>query len=1697
EAHGTGTRVGDAVEVRALTEVFREARPTGTWCALGSVKSQVGHTKAAAGAAGILKAALALHHRVLPPTIKVRTPAEALASGGSPFYLNPEPRPWLPPRGHPRRAAVSSFGFGGSNFHCVLEECGGRRDAADWDGDHQVIPFAAGSRPDLAAAVAAFPASSPWPEVRAAAAAARRAFDPARPFRLVVAAEREKGDLARVLESALARLSRDDAPAAWSTPDGAHAGEGPAPGRLAFLFPGQGSQYPGMLRDLACRFPEVLDALAEADEAFAPAAGGRRLGDLVHPPRPFDDAARARQEEDLRATEVAQPALGAVSLGAWRLLEAFGVRPDAAAGHSYGELPALFAADRYDARALHRLSGIRGRVMAGGRSDLGSMLAVQAPAETVESVLREERISLVVANRNAPNQAVVSGAAGEIDRAAASFASREIRAVRLPVGAAFHSPLVAHAREPMRAALGDTEIRASRIPVFSNRTASEYPEDADAARDLLAGQLAEPVEFVRTIENMHAAGVRTFLEVGPGARLTGLVGAILQGRPHAAAAIDASSGRRSGVADLAQALARLAALGHAVDLSRWDPAPPALPDPASRPAFTVELSGANYRSPTSAPAGATVGKPAAPPSAPAVPAALSPAVPGDPGTIAALVRLAERTAEAHRQFLEGQDRIREALEAVLAGGPAPARVPASTGMPSHAPPEPLSIPTPATAPAAPSTAVATALLDAVASKTGYPVETLSLDMGLDADLGIDSIKRVEILSSLQERFPGLPAVRPERLGTFRTLREIAEFLAGGSRGTSSPGTGGAVVGAAPAEPSGALASALLAAVADRTGYPVETLDLDMGLDVDLGIDSIKRVEILSAVQERVPGLPAVKPEMLGRFRSLREIVAFLSGRGAAETVPAPARAPAPAAPAFAPAGATAGKPAAASNSAPIGASDAGLLRTVVRSVPWTPPASRDAVPVAAGAEVWVTDSGDGLAAGIAAALRVRGFSARVVPAAGPAAVPDALGGLVVVAPRSAGDGALRDAVAAAALAAPAVRKAAREGGAFLATVSRIDGAFGFAGGEDAAGGGLAGLLKTALLEWPGAAGRAFDLDPAAGEEAGAIAVAAEVLLAGPLETGIGASGFTALEEVAEPTPSAVGPFPVGEGDVVVVTGGARGVTAAAARALARAARPTLVLLGRSPVPGPEPEWAAGRATEADLKRAFVDAAGHRPAPREVEEACRAVLHGREVRATLSELEALGSRVVYRAVDCRDALAVRAALVETRRDLGPVAGIVHGAGVLADALLERKTAEQADRVIGTKVGGLRALLDALNGDDLRFLALFSSTTARRGRVGQSDYAVANEALNRLARREARRRPGCRVVSLGWGPWEGGMVTPALARVFAAEGVGLVPLEAGGRQTVLEIGAARPGACAEVVLVAPGAAPPSPPPPPAPPPATGLARAFDLAVDAERMPCLRSHRLDGRCVVPAALLVEWLAHGALHGNPGMAFHGLEDFRVLKGVVLEEGAAAAVRVLAGRPEERAGLFAVAVEIRSTGARETVHARGTALLGGALPAAPAAGPAPALPVDPRAPAALYDGLLFHGPDLRGIEAIDGLGPAGVVLRSRPAPAPREWLRAPMRAAWIADPLAIDVAFQGAILWSDRNGGEPCLPTGFGRLLVWRRAFPREGCRVVLRHLDRRGAHLRFDCDFLDGTGALAARIEGAEFVADASLRAAFRGSP
>ncbi|NBV24693.1 MAG: acyltransferase domain-containing protein, partial [Proteobacteria bacterium] len=884
EAHGTGTKVGDATELRSLTKVFSAAKSEGTWAALGSVKSQIGHTKAAAGVAGLIKAALALERKVLPPTVKVAQPLDDAAPGKSPFYVNTTKRPWLPRPDHQRRAGVSAFGFGGTNFHIVLEEHSATRTEVDWNGDVEILAFSAGSPAELRAQLAAVPADIAWTELRCQAHASRKAFQVDGKCRLLIPLAKEAA-FADVRNAALTTLDKDPAKTTWTLPNGTTYGSGPARGKLAVLFPGQGSQYPGMFRDLACQFPELLATLTEADAAFAcenPEAT-QRLSDLIYPHPAFNDDTRRAQDEALKSTDKAQPAIGAVSLGALGVCRRFGVNPAMAAGHSYGELPALFAADRLDSAALHQLSNLRGRLMANrtGTADRGGMLAVIAPEATVKEVLAATGAKLVIANRNSPGQFVLAGPKVDIETLSAELDRRSIRCRVLPVSAAFHSPLVADAREPFTAALAKVAFAPEQFPVFANATAAPYAADPAEARDTLARQMVSPVDFIGQVEAMHALGVTTFLEVGPGRVLSDLVQAILPGRDVESIALDASRGTRNGTLDLAAALCRLAAFGHPVDLSRWETAPaPAV----AKPAFTVPVSGANVR--TSRPAPRPPVKPASPApsaqsSAPAQPPAavapeLATALQVAQQGILSLQRLQEQTAQLHQQFLSGQEAARRTIESLLNQGralvtgapiperpmvsmrpmptPVPVEIPRPVSVPiAAAAPKPVAVPTPKAvaatpAPAPASNGIETAVLAVVSEKTGYPSEMLTLDMGLDNDLGIDSIKRVEIMAALRTRLPQAPEVKPEHLGSLQTLRQVVEFLSAGTR-TPATSTLAPIVGEGRGEGANAphaanasistdtAARALLAVVSEKTGYPTEMLNLDMGLDSDLGVDS--------------------------------------------------------------------------------------------------------------------------------------------------------------------------------------------------------------------------------------------------------------------------------------------------------------------------------------------------------------------------------------------------------------------------------------------------------------------------------------------------------------------------------------------------------------------------------------------------------------------------------------------------------------------------------------------------------------------------------------------------------------------------------------------------------------------------------------------------------------------------------------------
>ena len=538
-----------------------------------------------------------------------------------------------------------------------------------------------------------------------------------------------------------------------------------------------------------------------------------------------------------------------------------------------------------------------------------------------------------------------------------------------------------------------------------------------------------------------------------------------------------------------------------------------------------------------------------------------------------------------------------------------------------------------------------------------------------------------------------------------------------------------------------------------------------------------------------------------------------------------------------------------------------------------------------GSEIWLVDDGSPLAPAIHERLRERGHEVRIIgPEQPPVSEPgEQVAGLIILAPTTGEQSALvKNAFRLLRTAGPSLRLNGARGGSALLTVSRLDGAFGLCGLSDEidpSSGALTGLLKTARLEWPDVHCKAIDLD-AEYQTHGSAAdrIVEELLRRGPTEVGLTDCTTNQVELVAVPCapPDRQHSLVLRAGEVVVISGGARGITAEVALGLARSYRPRLVLLGRTPQTDEEPAWLAALQTDAEIRLALRDRAERSCSPRQLGEQLRLVQSQREIRHSLQRIAAAGVDVTYHAIDIRNREAVKNLLQEVRRRSGPVRGLIHGAGILADRRIEDQTDAQIDSVFDTKVGGLLSLFDAIDPGQLQFLALFSSSTARYGRIGQAAYGAANEYLNKWAQKMSRRLVNCRVVAFNWGPWDGGMVNGSLKPMFQREGLGLITPAEGVRLLIDEIqpGGSRP---VEVVVLA---GPTLSASPVVASPAHEDERAgdvtacsathrsngtgtmepvFERRIDLDSLPVIRSHVIDGHAVLPLALILEWLAEG----------------------------------------------------------------------------------------------------------------------------------------------------------------------------------------------------------------------------------------------
>jgi acyl transferase domain-containing protein len=830
ECHGTGTVVGDGVEIDALRRTYGpngDGHPT---VAIGSVKSMIGHAMPAAGGASLIKTALALYHRVLPPTLNVNQPHPLLREGDCRFYINSETRPWIHRAGgEPRRAAVSAFGFGGINAHVIMEEYNGAPEARlptfyhEWECE--VVVVEGETRAGLAAALARLRAYAVQVEgvaLRDVAYTLNTSLKGAAHRVAIVASSLE--ELAQKIDRVTERLAdpeclqiRERAGLYYFDSPELHTG------KVAVLFPGEGSQYLNMLSDLCVHFPEVRKSFDVADGAvkdpkYPP------LSSVVFPPPAFSEEEEAAAEARLWTIERATESVLTADGGMYSLLHEIGLRPDIMAGHSAGEWIAMAASGMLDLSefisGMDRLSAMYTDLAERTEVPRMAMLAVGTGSEKIREFAAQIGCEVHIANDNCPHQVVAVVDPKSVDALTEHLLKNGVFVEKLPYDRGYHTPSFTYICDPLRNFFQALEIRAPRLPVYSCMTQEHYPSDREEILELVSNTFARPLLFRQTVEKMYEEGARVFVESGPRGNLTAFVDDVLRGRPHLAIPTDLL--RRPGLTVLNHAVGMMAAAHVSLDLTplyrRRSPRKLALDVkadsvlPEEKQPGVIQVSTCytklaipareDFPMPVGQVSDVSLGETSDPYLEAASPLPSAPA--GDlhggeqfPGPMPAALRgpVPSSAFLDHFALMEEFLRTEEEIMTRMAGsgaGSVPSPVEQVSSLPAvalqpqvfQAPMAPVSVvveppPSPARAPAAAPADLAALLVRVVAERTGYPQEMLGLDQDMEADLGIDSIKRVEIFGALRE-LSGEAALGGdgdmEAVAKLKTLREVLAFL---------------------------------------------------------------------------------------------------------------------------------------------------------------------------------------------------------------------------------------------------------------------------------------------------------------------------------------------------------------------------------------------------------------------------------------------------------------------------------------------------------------------------------------------------------------------------------------------------------------------------------------------------------------------------------------------------------------------------------------------------------------------------------------------------------------------------------------------------------------------------------------------------------------------------------------------------------
>jgi len=872
EAHGTGTLAGDKAELAGLMAAFKPERKNP--CALGSIKSQIGHTKAAAGSAGLFKIIMAVQQGVLPATLKIDQPNSALTEQSS-FYLNTQLKPWFRPKNHPRRASVSAFGFGGSNFHATIEEYEGHNKAKPFRAlPSELVLISAQTTENLTATLLQFQQCQNTQDYLHNIKQAQQQFNAKHPCRMAW--------VSLSLEDCLNTTKQLLATGHPYSIDGInYRNSTDQPGKMATIFSGQGSQYIDMGLDLACYFTESKSVWQ--DENITDEVRQKTFPATTWPSNPV------KNTEALTQTHIAQPAIAAMSLSLKRLLDKMGWQPDATLGHSFGEILALHQAGSITETQALQLANLRGQAMLNTVDHPSGMLALQTDTPTAKQLLTDCATShTILANMNSPSQVILSGPLTEIDIIIQHCKSHKIKQTKLNVAAAFHSKEMQPCADEFLKNISTIDFKKPIIPISSNVTAQSYPDNPSEIAELLANQIASPVQFQIQVERLLQQGYTTFVEVGPDKKLCKL---IQQCADNRAITVLSFNDKQQDLTAFWKGIGDLCVQGYPLDPSvlwenfRIDQSLDANGE------HCVDISGHNHGKPYPPKEGqAGIPQPnpetiAAPPRpvepTPAAHPAINQLLTLQSQTLVAHQSFQDTMADSHKAFLATAQTVLQQLSSdhgntnsapeptfnrteIVANTSAPSSqtlptppqvTPAIAAQPEEEPASNLPTSKPIETPSLPeknnnNNNTLSSWIALVAEKTGYPKSSIHPDMALEQDLGIDSIKRVEILSSAQESGLAPDNIDANTLSSLETIQAIYD----------------ACYQTAPPLPQSTLkiestktaisisdTSTLqrwIELVADKTGYPAASIHPEMALEQDLGIDSIKRVEILSSAQEQ-------------------------------------------------------------------------------------------------------------------------------------------------------------------------------------------------------------------------------------------------------------------------------------------------------------------------------------------------------------------------------------------------------------------------------------------------------------------------------------------------------------------------------------------------------------------------------------------------------------------------------------------------------------------------------------------------------------------------------------------------------------------------------------------------------------------------------------------------------------------------------